>query len=143
MQRASEYLQAQPEPVSLNSILKNVKGKDSALADALDHLAALQCVAEEPGPSGARLFRFLRPFTSENTPETPPLPTSAPPLPAEGTSPLPTSAYPSRVARGAEDVEAEGTSAQAEAEAEDAQPLDPLSPEAQEMIAGYDDDIPF
>jgi hypothetical protein len=133
MERVSAYLEEQPEPLSQNAIVKNVKGKDSGIVDALAHLAALGSIVEEPGPGGAKLFRHLRRYTKPADGEpaetqaqnTPPLPTSAPPLPAEGLPTSAPSAHPSRGAWEAEEEEAEHTSASA--------PPDP----------GHQDDIPF
>lgn len=93
MERVSQYLQTQPDAVSFNAVITNTKGKDSTLKEALEHLISLGYVREEEGDRGARNVALVKPYT-------PPLPTSAPPLPAEVESdlcpPLPTSAPPYR-----------------------------------------------
>ena len=145
MARVSEYLEQHQheEPHTQNAIVKMVKGKDSGKVDALAHLAALGFVAEEPGPGGAKTFRHLRRYTgpqdeqsesstepasgsgpSSEAQEPLPLPTSAPPLPAEGLPTSAPSAHPSRVAAGAEEEEAH-------------------TPSASAPHPGHNDDIPF
>jgi GNAT superfamily N-acetyltransferase len=141
MVRTSEHLEQAGEPLTQNRIVTNVKGKDSGIVDALAHLAALGFVAEEHGPAGAKIFRHLRRYNgiadeatsssgpSIEAPEQAPLPTSAPPLPAEGPSTSAPSAQPSRVGRGGEKAGEEGTP--------------PTSAPPPEPHPGHNDDIPF
>lgn len=76
MQRASEYLEKQLEPVSFNQVITNTKGNETTLKDALEHLISLGFAREESGPRGARNVVSERPYRQ-------PPPTSASPPPAE------------------------------------------------------------
>lgn len=72
MGRISAYLEQQPEPVSSNNVLTNVKGNQNKKQEAIEHLIALEYVTEEHGERGARMLKSERLYV----PEEPPLPTS-------------------------------------------------------------------
>jgi hypothetical protein len=73
MERVSAYLEEQGEPVSLNAVEKNVKGKSRDwIRKAVEALVANGCVAETPGSRGARMLTSRQPFTSPDLAETSP-----------------------------------------------------------------------
>jgi hypothetical protein len=124
MQRVSEYLAGCPDPVSFNTVISNVKGRDSVLKEALEHLIATGHVTVQTGDRGARNVH-------QNTPYTAPLPTSAAPRPEEVTSTSATSAPSFGGADGADTPTADPTSAA---------PFDVHDPAVQALL---DNDIPF
>ena len=65
MERVSRYLEKHPGEHSFAQVLTNVKGKDATLKDALEHLIALEYVAETKGDRGSRQVRILRPYHDE------------------------------------------------------------------------------
>jgi 5S rRNA maturation endonuclease (ribonuclease M5) len=66
MQRTSEYLETQPEAVSFNAVVTNVKGKDDYIRKGIEILISEGYVEElRPGSSGRTTTRFvtsLRPY---------------------------------------------------------------------------------
>jgi hypothetical protein len=66
MERASRYLELQPEPVSQRSIVTNVTGKDEYLRLAISCLAAEGFVTASPGPRNSELIQSVRPYREED-----------------------------------------------------------------------------
>jgi hypothetical protein len=129
MQRVSHYLEQQPEPVSQNQILINVKGNDHYLKAAIVHLVTLDYAAETAGKNRSRQFHSTRPFIRsewENTQETQVRPSSANVRPAEPPSGSASSAPP----KGADRTGDTNGRAQVRPTQDD--------PEVQAMLAHYD-----
>ena len=62
MQRASEYLETQPEPVSRRTIQDTVGGNAKALRLGIDLLIAEHYIEQTPGSNRAHLLRSNRPY---------------------------------------------------------------------------------
>jgi AAA domain len=63
MQRVSDFLELQSEPVSLNTIETTVKGRRDWIRRAVEFLKADGFATETNGPNKARLFTLISPFT--------------------------------------------------------------------------------
>jgi hypothetical protein len=101
MQRVSEFLEAQNEPVSRNTIEINVSGKAEAVRQAITALVDEGYARESDGARGARLVQFVRPYhededvfePGDETTSSPPRPhlvptlVSSPPLDLVSSSP--------------------------------------------------------
>jgi hypothetical protein len=64
MQRVSEYLAAQGEPVSRNAVEKNVTGQGKYLRQAIDALVADGHVRVDRGPNRSHLLTNVTPFSA-------------------------------------------------------------------------------
>jgi hypothetical protein len=62
MQTVSEYLEAQGEPVSRNSIEKNVRHNSKYVREAIDHLVEHDYVTETAGRNRAKLCASTKPY---------------------------------------------------------------------------------
>jgi hypothetical protein len=78
MEKVSNYLQRQREPVSRSQICRDVKGKREYLLAAIDHLVLEGHAAETAGDRNAKLVAYLHPF--------PPVPDQFPPVPENGST---------------------------------------------------------
>lgn len=88
MQKVSELLEKQTEPISRNHTATLAGGKRAIAITAIDTLVRLNYVTETNGPRGAKLLQHNRSFTVldwENQAHDPPVPTYSPLVP--GTSP--------------------------------------------------------
>lgn len=63
MQKISGLLEAKLEPVSRNSILMEIGGRQDVGRKAIDHLVRLEFVTESDGPRNAKLIEHTRSFT--------------------------------------------------------------------------------
>jgi hypothetical protein len=68
MERVSIYLETCTAPVSRNTVLGDVHGKDTAVRQAMDRLIEEGHVAPESGPRNAQLLRSIRPFREADAP---------------------------------------------------------------------------
>jgi AAA domain-containing protein len=67
MERVSQFLLKQTEPVSRNVVEKGVTGEGTYVRLAMDKLVAEGYAVEERGPRRARLLTATRPFTSSSS----------------------------------------------------------------------------
>jgi len=125
MERISQYLEQQPEPVSRTNIETNVKGKSAEwLRKAIDALIHGGYAAEEEGPRNARLVRSIRPFTA---------------TPSDPVSPRPDAVIPPRLTPSPPT----GDGRRGDAVETDSPRLDELDVHDPAVQALLDDDIPF
>lgn len=66
MEKVSRYLATQTEPVSRNTVEKNVTGQGTYVRDAMDALVAEGYAAETPGARKSRELTLLKPFTASD-----------------------------------------------------------------------------
>jgi hypothetical protein len=91
MQKISELLEQETEPVSRNHICLHIGGKRDIAIKAIDALIRLKYATETAGPRNSKLIETSRSFTVlewENQPNTPPVPTCSPPVPGTTDSDL-------------------------------------------------------
>lgn len=97
MEKVSQALEQQPEPVSRNTVITELGGRKDVAIKAIDHLIRLQYITETAGPRGAKLLESTRPFTVyewENQPDIPPVPTRSHLFPEQVSSLVPTCSPP-------------------------------------------------